>query len=160
MNQKKVGEFIAQLRKEQNMTQEVLGEKLGVTNKTVSRWENGNYMPDVSVLAELCSILGVSVNELISGKRLTADEFQKTADDNLLNSIAQLKEFCHRKKMPNGLSGAGVGLLLGAAMSTPDTTRDYICIAIALVLIFISWYQRAKYDKLVSSIIGEAESSS
>ena len=69
MDQMKTGRFIAALRKERNLTQEQLGEKLGVTNKTISRWENGNYMPDVEMLSLLSKEFGVSINELISGER-------------------------------------------------------------------------------------------
>ena len=84
MDQLKVGKFIARLRREQGLTQEALGEKLGVTNKTVSRWENGNYMPDIELLVPLGAALGVSVNELLSGKRLSEERFQKQADENLV----------------------------------------------------------------------------
>ena len=96
MDQIKIGKFIAALRKEKGLTQEQLGEKLGVTNKTVSRWENGNYMPDVEMLSLLSKEFGVSINELISGERLLAEDFKKAADDNLVtalnNSTFTLKE--------------------------------------------------------------------
>ena len=96
MDQTKIGKFIAALRKEQGLTQAQLGEKLGVTNKTISRWENGNYMPDVEMLSLLSKEFGVSMNELIRGERLTAEEFQKAADKNLAaaldNSAFTLKE--------------------------------------------------------------------
>ena len=96
MNQVKIGKFIAAQRKEKGMTQEQLGEKLGVTNKTVSRWENGNYMPDIEVLSLLSKEFGVSINEIISGERLGTEEFKKAADDNLVtalsNSTFTLKE--------------------------------------------------------------------
>lgn len=96
MDQIKIGKFIAALRKEQGLTQEQLGERLGVTNKTVSRWENGNYMPDVEMLSLLSEEFGVSVNELISGERLAAEDFKKAADSNLAaalnSSVFTLKE--------------------------------------------------------------------
>ena len=80
----------------EDVTQEQLGEKLGVTNKTISRWENGNYMPDVEMLSLLSKEFGVSINELISGERLWAEDFKKAADDNLVtalnNSTFTLKE--------------------------------------------------------------------
>ena len=84
----KIGKFIATLRKEKNMTQEQLGEKLGVTNKTISRWENGNYTPDVEMLALLSKEFGVSINELISGERLAAEDFKKAADSNLVTALS------------------------------------------------------------------------
>lgn len=96
MDQIKTGKFIATLRKEKELTQEQLGEKLGVTNKTISRWENGNYMPDIEMLSLLSKEFDVSINELISGERLLIDNFKKAADNNLVtalnNSIFTLKE--------------------------------------------------------------------
>ena len=72
------------------------GRSIGVTNKTISRWENGNYMPDVEMLSLLSKEFGVSINELISGERLWAEDFKKAADDNLVtalnNSTFTLKE--------------------------------------------------------------------
>ena len=88
MDQTKMGKFIAALRKEKGLTQEKLGEKLGVTNKTVSRWENGNYMPDVEMLSLLSEEFGVSINELISGERLAAEDFKKAADSNLVTALS------------------------------------------------------------------------
>lgn len=96
MDQIKTGKFIATLRKEKELTQEQLGEKLGVTNKTISRWENGNYMPDIEILSLLSKEFDVSINELISGERLLLDDFKKAADKNLVtalnNSAFTLKE--------------------------------------------------------------------
>ena len=96
MDQIRIGKFIAALRKEKGMTQEQLGEKLGVTNKTISRWENGNYMPDVEMLSLLSREFGVSINELVSGERLATEDFKKAADSNLVtaldNSTFTLKE--------------------------------------------------------------------
>ena len=89
MDQVKVGKFIARLRKEQGLTQEALGRKLGVTNKTVSRWENGNYMPDIELLVPLGEILQVSVNELLAGERLSGERFRKQADENLLEAVRE-----------------------------------------------------------------------
>ena len=88
MDQIKVGNFIASMRKERGLTQEGLGEKLGVTNKTISRWETGKYMPDIDKLQELSSCLGVSVNELLSGEKIeSADDFVKKADENLVDVL-------------------------------------------------------------------------
>ena len=83
MDIQKIGKFLAQLRREQEMTQEQLGEKLGVTNKTVSRWENGNYLPPVEMLQALSEFYGLTINELLSARRLTADEYQHKAEENL-----------------------------------------------------------------------------
>ena len=89
MDQIKVGKLIAELRKEQGLTQEALGQKLGVTNKTVSRWETGNYMPDIELLMPLGEILGVSVNELLAGERLSDEQFRRQADVNLVEAVRE-----------------------------------------------------------------------
>ena len=70
MDQYKIGRFIAEKRKQKNMTQEALGEKVCVTNKTVSRWETGRYMPDLDTIPVLCEELGITVNELLCGEKL------------------------------------------------------------------------------------------
>lgn len=73
MNIGKTGRLIADLRKENRLTQEQLGERLGVTNKTVSRWENGNYLPDPDLLLHMAEMFGVSADELLSGERRSAE---------------------------------------------------------------------------------------
>ncbi len=91
MDQVQIGKFIAQLRKEKDMTQVELGDRLGVTNKTVSRWENGNYMPDLSILTEMCTLFDITVNELFSGQRISDANFKASADQNLLSTLNDMK---------------------------------------------------------------------
>lgn len=83
MDQGKIGKFIAALRREQGLTQEQLGEKLGVTNKTVSRWENGNYMPDIETLQLLSAEFSVSINEILAGERLSEASYRERAEENV-----------------------------------------------------------------------------
>lgn len=96
MDQIKIGKFIATLRNEKNLTQEMLGDKLGVTNKTISRWENGHYIPDIEMLQLLNKEFGVSINELITGERIEENNYKEKAEENLLtaldNSTFTLKE--------------------------------------------------------------------
>ncbi|MGN0390910.1 MAG: helix-turn-helix domain-containing protein [Wujia sp.] len=82
-----IGKFIAQLRKEKGLTQEQFGEKVGVTNKTVSRWETGTYLPPADVLLIMSDLFGVSINELLSGKRLSDEEYKQAAENNLTQTI-------------------------------------------------------------------------
>ena len=82
-----IGKFIAELRKEQELTQEQLGEKIGVTNKTISRWENGNYLPPADVLLAMSQLFDVSINEILSGKRLLAEEYKEAAETNLSQTL-------------------------------------------------------------------------
>ena len=94
MDQEKIGKFICAVRKQQGMTQEQLGEHLGVTNKTVSRWETGKYMPDIDKLQELSAILGISINELLAGERIEdVAAFAKKADENLIAVISKDSTF-------------------------------------------------------------------
>ena len=81
MDMVKMGSFLAELRKEQKLTQAELGEKLGVTNKTVSRWETGTYMPPVEILEELSRLYGLTINEILSGRKLTTEEYKEMAND-------------------------------------------------------------------------------
>ena len=81
------GKFIAALRKEHGLTQEQLGEILYVSNKTVSRWETGTYLPPAEALLAMSEMFGVSINEILSGKRLSTEEYQAAAEENLQQAI-------------------------------------------------------------------------
>ena len=124
MDQIKIGKFIAALRKEQGLTQEALGQKLGVSNKTVSRWENGNYMPDIELLTPLGELLGVSVNELLAGERLNDEQFRKQADENLVDAVVESRfsvkertEFFKKKWLRDNIWLIVVSVAVGVAAS-------------------------------------------
>ena len=87
MNQEKIGKFIAECRKEKKMTQSELAEKLGVTDKSIGNWENGRNMPDLSLFKPLCDSLGITINELISGERISEEEYQEKFEENIVNTI-------------------------------------------------------------------------
>lgn len=97
MNQMKIGRFIASLRKESGLTQQALGEEFGVTNKTISRWENGVYMPDIEMLKILSQKFHVSINELLCGERLNNTDFRKKADDNII-AVSKTSAFSVKEK--------------------------------------------------------------
>ena len=84
MDQIKIGKFIASCRKEQGMTQAVLAEKLGISDRAISKWETGKAMPDSGIMLELCELLKINVNELLSGERIMAEAYDKRAEENLL----------------------------------------------------------------------------
>lgn len=98
MNQVKIGEFIAQLRKDKNLTQEKLGEKLGITNKTISRWETGIYLPDIEMLQILSKELNVSINEILAGERIEAAKLFEKAEEN----IVEVLKLVERKSIIGG----------------------------------------------------------
>ncbi len=96
MDQKKTGAFIAQCRKEKNLTQMQLAELLEITNQAVSKWENGRGMPDVSLLQPLCNALDISLNELFSGEHISAEEYKGKAEENISNLFKE-KQFANLK---------------------------------------------------------------
>ena len=87
MDMVKMGRLLSELRKNHNFTQAELGEKLGVTNKTISRWETGTYMPPVEMLEELSNMYGLSINEILSGKKLSDEEYKEMAESNIKDSL-------------------------------------------------------------------------
>ena len=109
MNQEKTGAFIAQLRKESNMTQVQLADELGVTNKAISKWENGNGFPEVSLLLPLCNELEITVNELLSGERVSEDDYRKKAEENMVNLVKEAQE--SKKKIILSTMVAGLSWL-------------------------------------------------
>lgn len=84
MDQIKIGKFISSCRKEKKLTQAQLAEKLNITDKAISKWETGKGMPDSSIMIELCDILGISVNELLSGEVISMENYKMKAEENLL----------------------------------------------------------------------------
>ena len=92
MDQVKIGQFIASCRKEQGMTQANLAERLGITDRAVSKWETGKSLPDSGIMLELCGFLHISVNELLSGERIMSEVYDKRAEENLLAMRREVEE--------------------------------------------------------------------
>lgn len=84
MNQIEIGKFIAVCRREKKLTQAQLAERLNITDRAVSKWETGKSLPDSSIMLELCEILGITVNELLSGEKVAAESCERKADENLI----------------------------------------------------------------------------
>lgn len=89
MDQVKIGKFIAECRKKNNLTQMQLAEKLNITDRAVSKWETGKAMPDTSIMLELCDILKISVNDLLSGEVVSMDNYNKQMENNLIEMVKQ-----------------------------------------------------------------------
>ena len=92
MNQLKIGKFIAECRKKNNLTQMQLAEKLNITDRAVSKWENGKAMPDSSIMLDLCKELKISVNELLSGEVIKMDTYNEKLEQNLIDMVKQKEE--------------------------------------------------------------------
>ena len=89
MDQVKIGKFIAERRKKLNLTQMQLAEKLNITDRAISKWETGKSLPDSSIMPELCGILQITINDLLSGEVVTLDNYNKELENNLLETIKQ-----------------------------------------------------------------------
>ena len=87
MNQEKIGKFILELRREKNMTQQELADKIGVTDRAISKWENGRGMPDLSLMIPLCKELDITINELISGEKIEKKDYQSKLEENIVKTI-------------------------------------------------------------------------
>ncbi len=96
MNQIKIGRFIAECRKKANLTQMQLAEKLGITDKAISKWERGVAMPDTSIMLELCDILCISVNELLSGEMIDMEQKDEQLNE-LIFQMAKNEERYHKR---------------------------------------------------------------
>lgn len=140
MDTKKIGMFLKQLRNENGMTQEQLGEKLGVSNKTVSRWETGNYMPPVEYLKILSDIYRISINEILGGERASGDEFAKIAEQNVTATLKALeKDFqTFEKKMLCILALTTVLTMVIIFLLPLKTAKDVIIMVFVIAVAFIA----------------------
>lgn len=92
MDQAKIGKFIAACRKKGNLTQMQLAEKLGITDRAVSKWETGKALPDSSIMLELCDVLKITVNDLLCGEVVSMDNYNKEMENNLLEMVRQKEQ--------------------------------------------------------------------
>ena len=97
MNQEKIGKFIQERRKIKKLTQEELAEKLGVNNRSISRWENGKCMPDLSILKDLSKELDITINDLLNGEIVDKEKYQETFEENTINLLCYIKN--HKDKL-------------------------------------------------------------
>ena len=138
-----IGKFLKELRKEKGYTQETLGEKIGVTNKTVSRWETGTYMPPVECLVMLSDIYDVSINEIVAGQRLSQSEFNDKAEENLSEALRLSEnEYKQREKKLTIVMAVSTIIAMVLIWLVPfnkeDTARSIVIILLIICLVFIS----------------------
>lgn len=145
----KIGKFIAEKRKAKKLTQEQLAEKLGVTSKTISRWENGNYMPDISLLKPLSEELGVTLNDLITGEKVDQEHYQEKLEENIINTIdySSKKVYEKNRLLAEMLMFFGLGLTFIAFTIFPTESSwgsIYSIIGIVISLIGFSKLNKKK----------------
>lgn len=96
LNQEKTGKFMAEMRRQQNLTQKQLAEQVGVSDKTVSKWETGRSMPDNAIIMDVCLLLNISVNELLSGEKFSEEQYVGKAEENMLELVKETEY--HKQK--------------------------------------------------------------
>ena len=142
MDQIKIGKFIASMRKEQSMTQRQLADVLNISDKTVSKWECGNGMPEVALMLPLCEVLRINVNELLSGERLDGADYQRKAEENMMELVREREE--SKKKIILAvvvcvltiLSGVTIILVSGLleASGLPDAARLAAAVVVGAIV--------------------------
>lgn len=118
MNQAITGKFIALKRKQKNLTQEQLAEKLGVSNKTISKWETGKCMPDYSIVKSLCEELGVTMAELLDGEKAGDKSVRVYDDEQMLDLLRRIQELEKQKVMLTGVMLIVMGIAFQALSHT------------------------------------------
>ena len=122
MDQIAIGRYIARKRKEQNLTQEQLSEQLGVSNKTISKWENGKCMPDYSLIQKLCEALNVTLPELMDGEDAAENSVRVYDDEQILDLLRRTQELARQKNILYGLVLIVLGIASGAMSKTTGGT--------------------------------------
>ncbi len=154
MNQEKIGRFIAECRKNKNITQQELAEKLGVSDRTIGNWENGRNMPDLSLFKPLCKELDITLNDLMSGEKVKEKEYQEKFEENIVNTInySTKKITKYNKFISLFLIVFGLFISISAIMIFPSESSwgsiysvfgiIVFIIGIAIILKPIKWYKR------------------
>lgn len=115
MNQVKIGKFIAECRKKNGLTQMQLAEKLNITDRAVSKWENGKSLPDSSIMLDLCELLNISVNDLLSGEVVTVNNYDENLEKNLIKMVKE-KENADERLLSIEIVMGVVGVILCLAL--------------------------------------------
>ena len=128
MNQTAIGNYIAKKRREKNLTQEQLAEKLGVSNKTISKWENGKCMPDYGIIEQLCKELSVTLSELMDGEDAAEDSVRVYDDEQILDLLRRTQELERQKGILYGVILVVLGIASSAMSATVggSDVRDFI----------------------------------
>ena len=128
MNQTAIGRYIARKRKEQNLTQEQLAQQLGVSNKTISKWENGKCMPDYSIIHQLCDALHVTLPELMDGEDAAESSVRTYDDAQILDLLRRTQELERQKGILYGVALITLGIASSAMSGAVGGTdvRDFI----------------------------------
>ena len=134
MDQTRIGRFIADRRKKASLTQMQLAEKLNITDRAISKWENGKSLPDSSIMLELCDVLGISVNDLLSGEVVTMENYNKEIEKNLLDMIKQKEQADKRLAAAEVFIGITATIVLFALVFVAAFVQMETWLKIALIV--------------------------
>ncbi len=153
MDQMKIGKFIAECRKKNGLTQIQLADKLGITDRAVSKWENGRSLPDSSIMLDLCDILKINVNDLLSGEVVSMDNYDKSLEENLLKMVKEKEKSDERLLNVEIIFGV-VGLILclalifvGCYVPMVSWLRAVLCIT-GFIFIFVISFCLLRIEQL------------
>ncbi|MDD3341592.1 MAG: helix-turn-helix transcriptional regulator [Bacilli bacterium] len=153
MNQQKIGNFIAVCRKQRNMTQEQLAEKLNVSNKTISRWETGRCLPDPSLYELLCTNLEVSLTELFEGRKLNIQEQTKISEKNLITIITTRRQLENIQLLTEILICIGIIITISlTALLAVTPTQKIITLLIGWFVWIYGLFLRIKIKRMINKI--------
>ena len=128
MDQVKIGKFIAECRKQHNLTQMQLAEKLGITDRAVSKWERGKSLPDAAIMLDLCALLNITVNDLLSGEVVSMNHYNEESEKNLLAMVKEKEESDKRLLM--------LEIVIGVLSVV------FLFVMIAIGYVFVSMYEK------------------
>lgn len=155
MNQEKIGKFIAKKRKEKKLTQNELAEKLGVTDRSISNWENGKNMPDLSLFKPLCDILEISINELLSGEKIDNKDYANKFEENIINTIDYVDKKNNRNNDVRNLILLFLGILgifLAQFIIKDKELINYVLV-ICMLMVVYSFKQLCMKYKIARRIL-------
>ena len=158
MDQMKIGKFIAERRKRANLTQMQVAEKLNITDRAVSKWETGKAMPDTSIMLDLCDVLEISVNDLLSGEVVSVENYNKKLEQNLFEMVQQ-KEAADKRLLSLEIF---IGILSTMILLTLVFVASFVSMAtwlkVVLILIgFITFIIGASYALKIEQVAGYYE---
>lgn len=156
MDLKKIGAFIAENRKAKGLTQQQLADKLGVTNKTVSRWETGKYMMDLSLLQPICQELDITLNELLSGERIDAEHLEEQVETNLMNAIVYSNQEIKNEQQISTMMMIIIGILISIStfvLFNPESSWAAIYSIIGICLFVGGLFRKSKIKNVKKKIL-------
>jgi len=146
MNQIKIGGFIADCRKQKGLTQNQLAGKLGITDKAVSKWENGKSMPDVSLFISLCDSLEITLNELLAGEHIADEKLKEKSEEVLMEVIKSKKSSVFIQIMSSIFMGMGMTFFFVPTIKDLSRNTGMTVVVVGLLLLIAGLYCKIRYN--------------